>query len=410
MANIHPFRAIRPNSIYADHLVFTTMQAESVAGDLNKSGSMPPLKTLLETAARQRPETPESQAEAFEEINQTLQSLLDKNRLWQEEKPGVYIYEIAYKTYRQTGIWAMTDLADYTNGDIKTHELTFDDSVRRQKNYREHVGLEGNPVLLTYEPNVAINRIIAESREKYKKASVGNREGFHRIWKIEDGRVVKKLVDIFKNIGSVYVADGHHRLKSAGLLADEQRVAGLPVYDRISTLYMASDQLRMEEYNRLIKPEAAIDKDFLMDSVLENFYADRIRGNNPVEPNEQGQIGMYAFGRWFNLTPREKARGTFAERLDVSVLQKQILAPVFGITNPGTDGRLKCIGGSKAIEEIQFLLEDNPDAFAFTLCPMTVEQLLDVADAGEILPPKSTWITPKVPYGILMYNHRAPVI
>lgn len=117
MANIHPFRAIRPNSIYADHLVFTTMQAESVAGDLNKSGSLPPLKTLLETAARQRPETPESQAEAFQEINQTLQNLLDKNRLWQEEKPGIYIYEIAYKTYRQTGIWAMTDLADYTNGD-----------------------------------------------------------------------------------------------------------------------------------------------------------------------------------------------------------------------------------------------------------------------------------------------------
>ena len=410
MANIHPFRAIRPNSIYADHLVFTTMQAESVAGDLNKSGSLPPLKTLLETAARQRPETPESQAGAFEEINQTLQNLLDKNRLWQEEKAGIYVYEIAYKTYRQTGIWAMTDLTDYTRCEIKTHELTFDDSVRRQKNYREHVGLEGNPVLLTYEPNAAINRIIAESREKYKKASVGNREGFHRVWKIEDGRVIKKLVDAFKNIGSVYVADGHHRLKSAGLLAEEHRAAGFFVFVFFFFLFLDYDQLRMEEYDRVIKPGTAIDKDHLMDSVLENFYADRIRGNTPVEPNEQGNIGMYAFGRWFNLMPREKPRGTLAERLDVSILQRQILAPVFGITDPGTDSRLKCIGGGKAIEEIQLLLENDPDIFAFTLCPMTVEQLLDVADAGEILPPKSTWITPKVPYGILMYNHRTPVI
>lgn len=405
MANILPFRAIRPNSVYADQLVFTTMQAESVAGDLNKSGSLPPLKTLLEAVARQKPETPELQAEAFAEINQTIQNLLDRQRLWHEDKAGIYVYEIAYKDYRQTGIWALTRLGDYVDEMIKTHELTFDNSVRRQKNYRQEVALEGNPVLLTYAPNRGINKVIAETRDKNKKTSFGNREGFHRIWKIEDARAIQKLVEAFRQIDTVYIADGHHRLKAAGILAAEQRAAGLPVFDTISTLYMASDQLRIEEYDRFVLPDVEIDKEIFMDKVLENFYVERVKGNHPVQPKEQGQIGMFAYGKWYTLLLRDDPTGSVAECLDSSILQKQVLAPVFGIADPRTDTRLKCIGGAKAIEELLLLLENYPDAFAFTLCPVTVEQLLDVADAGEILPPKSTWITPKVPYGLLMYRH-----
>lgn len=405
MANIHPFCAIRPNSVYADQLVFTTMQAESVAGNLNKSGSLPPLKTLLETVARQRPEIAEVQSDAYEEIKNKLQTLLGNQRLWVDAEPGIYVYEIAHKNYRQTGIWALTDLSDYTTGKVKIHELTLDDSVRRLKNYREHTGLEGSPVLLTYPPSLLINRIIAETRDKAKKTSFGNREAFHRLWKIEDKATIKKLVNAFAQIDVVYVADGHHRLKSARMLAQEQEAAGLPVYNTVTSLYMATDQLRMQEYDRVILPLTTLDKHAVLDKIMQNFDAKRIHGNRPVQPKEKGQMGMYLGGTWYNLAPVNPTREKNANGLDVSVLQAQVLAPVFGITDPGTDARLKCIGGDKAIEEIQALLEEQPQAIVFTLCPVSIGQLVKVADAGEILPPKSTWITPKVPYGLLMYRH-----
>lgn len=405
MAIIKPFCAIRPNAIYADRLVFTTMQAESVSGDLNKSESLPPLKTLLETIARQRPETPEGQAGAYEEINHTLQNLLKKDRLWREKKPGIYVYEIVTKNYRQTGIWTLTALSDYTNGTIKTHELTMPDSIRRLKNYREHTGLEGSPVLLTYPPHLVINRIIAETRANNKKTSLGNREGFHRLWKIEDEATIKKLIEAFAQINTVYLADGHHRLESADRLAAEQQAAGLAVFDTISSLYIASDQLRMQEYDRVVLPVEPIENEVLIDKISENFSVEKARANRPVQPREKHIIGMYVNGKWFNIIPREALGERVAEALDVFILQEQLLLPVFGITDARTDTHLKCIGGEKAMEELQTLLEMRPDAIAFTLCPLTVSQLIEVADAGEILPPKSTWIDPKVPYGLLMHCH-----
>jgi uncharacterized protein (DUF1015 family) len=405
MANIKPFCAIRPNSIYADQLVFTTMQAESVSGDLNKAESLPPLKTLLETIARHRPETPEGQANAYEEVNHTLQNLLEKDRLWREKRPGIYVYEIVTKNYRQAGIWTLTALSDYTNGTIRTHELTIADSVRRLKNYRQHTGLEGSPVLLTYPPHLVINRIIAETRANSKKTSLGNREGFHRLWKIEDEATIKKLIEAFAQIDTVYLADGHHRLESADRLAAEQQAAGITVFDTISSLYIASDQLRMQEYDRVVLPVEPIEKEALMDKILESFSVQKARSNRPVQPKENGLIGMYVNGRWFNLVPREITGKGVAATLDVSVLQEQLLAPVLSIMDAGTDLRLKCVGGEMAIEELQTLLETYPNAIAFTLCPLTVNQLIAVADAGEILPPKSTWIDPKVPYGLLMHSH-----
>ena len=154
MAQIQPFRAIRPNPFYADQLVFTTPQAESVSGDNTKTGALAPLKTLLETGARKRPETPEGQASAFQDIKNTLKDLFQKDQLWHEETPGIYVYEVVHKTYRQTGIWALTSLEDYRKGAIKIHELTFEDSVRRLTNYRRNTGLEGSPILLTYPPDI----------------------------------------------------------------------------------------------------------------------------------------------------------------------------------------------------------------------------------------------------------------
>ena len=407
MAKIKAFRPIRPNPFYADQLVFTRPQAESVSGAYTKSGGLKPLKTLLETGARLRPETPEGQEMAYRDIHETLQSLLEKDQLWQGKTAGIYVYEVAHQHYRQTGIWALTALDDYTNGTIRIHELTFADSVRRLKNYREKTGLEGSPVLLTYAPQDAINAIISAAQLSQPRASLGNRQAQHRLWKIEDSRMQAELIAAFERVERVYLADGHHRLESAAQLAGEQKKKGLAAADYISSLYMATDQLRIEAYDRVVIPEKKTDLPELLVLLKQNFDIRESEANTPVQPHELHHMGMCLENTWYHLQAKAHTYNNkdMIAGFDAAILQEFILEPVFGIADPKTDSRLKCAGGEKALEEIAALFQAHPGAIAFTLCPLSVGELIDAADAGLILPPKSTWIVPKVPYGLLIYKH-----
>jgi uncharacterized protein (DUF1015 family) len=407
MAKIKPFRAIRPNPFYADQLVLTKPQSESVAGDSHKPESLLPLKDLLETGARLRPETSEGQAEAYRDINGTLQSLLESNRLERDENPCLYIYEVEYPAYTQTGVWALTQLPAKGKSSIKTHELTFDDSIRRMKNYRANTGLEGSPILLTYEPDPVINRLIELTKSRQKHSSLGNSHGIHRLWKIDKPGMLKQMAEAFDSIDTVYLADGHHRLESATKLAQEQRSNGFSPFDTISSLYMATDQLRIQEYDRAVIPVEPVNKALFFQQLQENFYVREASANLPVQPRQPRKFGMYLQGEWYHLLAKRhicENRGV-AGSLDAAILQEQVLGPLFGIEDPGKDPRLKCIGGGLAMDELLVFIAEHPCAVAFTICPMTVEQITEVADEEEILPPKSTWIDPKVPYGLLLQQH-----
>jgi uncharacterized protein (DUF1015 family) len=405
MARILPFRAIRPNPFYADQLVFTKPQTESVAGDEMTPGALPPLKILLETGARLRPETPQGQERAYQDIRANLEGLLTGGRLVQEKKPGIYVYEYAHQHYRQTGVWALTSLEDYRDGTIKTHELTFGDSVRRLRNYRRHTGLEGNPVLLAYPPVEAINSLIAQVKTGPQETALGNRQGLHRLWKVEDPQLQQQLIDAFANIKTSYLADGHHRLESADELTKQQSENNSPLYDTISSLYMATDQLRLQEYNRVVIPANPVALDELFRHLNQCFFIQESR--KPVQPTEQLRMGMCLNGEWYHLMAKAHTYSgkSISEGIGAAILQEQVLGPLFGITDPKSDPKLKCAGGEKAMEEIGALFHSHPQAIAFTLCPLTAELLIGVADAGEILPPKSTWFDPKVPYGLLLYKH-----
>src|SRR5579863_282324 len=233
MASIRPFKAIRPNPLYADRLVQTTPQVQSVAGDLQRSDGLPVLKVALEIGARQRPETPAGQARAYQDIDEEMESLLGDGRLLTDEKACIYVYEVVHPEYRQTGIWALTDLDDYTNGTIKTHELTFADSVRRIRNYRKYTRLEGSPVLVTYKPHVTINRIIAETIRRSDKMSLSSDGVSHILWRIDDAATVYELTNAFAQVKATYLADGHHRFESSSSLAAEQRANGEKAFDTI---------------------------------------------------------------------------------------------------------------------------------------------------------------------------------
>lgn len=390
MATIKPFRALRPDPFYADQLVFPPNDQIFFFGIGEKTLPLKPLKEQLESPARQRPETEEGQQLAYREIRDNIETLKELQRISLDGKPGIYIYEIVHREYRQTGIWALTSIKDYTNGHIKIHEQTLADSERRICNYRKYTGLEGSPILLTYEPNRTINRIIAETCSSQKRSTIGSKKSLHRIWKIDNANEIKELMAAFAKIGQVYLTDGHHRLAATSKLAQETNTDAL-----ISSLYIASDQLRIIDYHRVVIPEFPV---YAPDLLKQLESIGNITPVNTAKPTK-GVIGMCLENRWYELQLKDNSS------LDVVALQEQILSPLFQLIDPRTDKRLKCVGGEYAMEELNGILKAVPAAIGFTLCPMTVTDLMTAATANQILPPKSTWIDPKVPYGLLMYQH-----
>jgi uncharacterized protein (DUF1015 family) len=325
-------------------------------------------------------------------------------RLLQDDSPGIYIYEVVQNGRRQTGIWALTDLEDYASGRIMVHEQTLAESVRRLKNYRHYTGLEGSPVLLTYHTDQWINQLITEIKQGPSNIILGNRHGLHRIWKITSYEQQRSLVNAFKSIDKVYLADGHHRLESAQALAMVQRQGGHPVYDSISSLYIATSDLRIEPYDRVVVPDTDYNPVELIRSVNQRFHMQESAANHPVRPEGPCRMGMYIDNQWYHLMLKSEFLDAAAS-LDAELLQKHLLEPVFGITDPRNDARLKYAGGEKAMEEIGAILQEHPRAVAFTLRPLSVEQLVTAAEQGRILPPKATWIMPKVPYGLLIQRN-----
>jgi len=393
MAIIKPFRALRPNPFYADQLVFSGVDNVFYFGINAKEHPLLPLKDQLETPARLRPETDQGQQLGYQTVTDNLKNLLDLGRLWKDEKPGIYIYEIVHRNYRQTGVWALTSINALEGNTIKIHELTLADSERRIANYRKNTGLEGSPVLLTYQPSVEINRIIAETCTTHKRTSIGNKKSLHRIWKIEDDHTLKQLISAFAKVERVYMADGHHRLAGTCKLAEERQGV-----EYISSLFIASDQLQILDYYRVVVPNAEIPEHMLLERLGKSFSI--LPSAQPVKPECPHVLGLCLKDRWYELIAIDQ------HKPDTVLLQEEILAPIFDIKDPRTDDRLKCIGGENALEETIAFIKQYPTGIAFTLCPLSVKDLMQAADTNTILPPKSTWIDPKVPYGLLLFQHK----
>lgn len=385
MSRIKAFRAIRPSPLFASELI-----CEDVPGDTC-------LKSKLEPGGKSGSAGGADQ-ETFQEVRHILQNLLEKEILQEESEPAIYIYEVSRPGIRQTGIWAVTSLKDYTDGIIKTHEYTLPSVETRLRNYREQVGLEGSPILLTYRPDERIDRLIANTK-KQEQASVTVHNGStHRLWKITEAPAIHELLSAFEQIETAYLADGHHRLFAA-VISAAGKGDGF-----INSLYIPSDQLRIREYDRVVIPDKAVDTNVLFEKISPFFQISPAAGNGLVRPGRRNQLGMYCNGRWYHLDVLPGESSPVADRPDAAVLQEKILEPVWDIKDPGSDRRLHYFGGDSATQALQEYLAGHPEALAFTLYPVTVGQLIAIADKGEIMPPKSTWIDPKAPYGLLMYR------
>ncbi|HEY0898305.1 MAG TPA: DUF1015 family protein [Sphingobacteriaceae bacterium] len=408
MPKIKAFQGIRPNPEYVDQVVLplenlSIDQAKEIRQD-NPISYVNMLVPKLEN----RFMLGSKKELAFKQINENFEDFLDKGIYLCDEKPSLYVYRIAHKGMVQTGIWTVTSIDDYLNNTVKKHELTRHDREIGLIDYLQQTGIDANPVLITYQADPTINAIIADAAAKPHDLHFTLLEQEHWLWKISDAEKVDSLIRCFGELPASYIADGHHRAAAACTAGIERRKRNLKhrgdeEYNFFNSVYMASDQLKIYEFHRLIKDLGSYSEADFLTAIGRHF--DCLPASGKVVPTECHQFGMYINGHWYLLKARPE---TFraenpAEVLDVSILQNFILSPILHIHDARTDSRICFSGGVIPVEQLEEQVDNGEFIVAFTLYPTSIKELIQVADAGEVMPPKSTWFEPKFLAGLVIH-------
>jgi uncharacterized protein (DUF1015 family) len=332
--------------------------------------------------------------------------------LVQDKDDHLYIYAQTMNGKRQYGLVACASIEDYMNGIIKKHELTRPDKEEDRKKHVRITNANMEPVFFTYPAHQEVDRIISDYVEanspEYDFVSV---DGIgHHFWVINDKQVVNRLIDLFKTIPYTYVADGHHRTAAAALVGNEKRVSnpnhtGTEEYNFFLAVHFPDNQLTIIDYNRLVKDlNGHSEADFI--NLLEKNFRIEKKGTDIFKPGELHQFSMYLNGMWYSLVAKP---GTYDDNdpigvLDVTILSKLILDEILGIKDLRRDKRIDFVGGIRGLGELQKRVDSGEMAVAFALYPVSMKQLIDIADSGNIMPPKTTWFEPKLRSGLVVHK------
>jgi uncharacterized protein (DUF1015 family) len=379
MATIKAFRGIRPNTSSVDPLAF-------LSGTTESGLELDYIKMRLEP---HKDGTGPSHSDCIE----FLHSLLANDNYIQEEQNCLYVYECIIGSRSHTGVYALTSLADLERGEILTHEHTLETLENQISLYRKEVGLEGAAILLTHEPCAEIKGLIRNVQLSRDGFSYAKGETYHKFWKVNSAEEIQKFKDAFSKLGKVYLADGHHRLGSAEKL---NKVS--PQW--ISSLYLATTELEIEPFHRLLLLDQLVNNEKKMERLEEYFFISPIPNNKPYRPSHKNRFGMFANEIWFQLDLRPELK--MENPIDAEFLQQKVLSGIFGIDSPKTDPQLKCFADSDW-KKLLLEMAKEPDAIVFTLFGISTEDFLRLSLVGKTLPPKSTSIGPKPPYGMLMF-------
>lgn len=343
----------------------------------------------------------------YKKISENLETFIDDKVLIREGKPAIYIYRVEHDGIVQTGIWTLTHIDDYLNGGIKKHELTVERREKLLSEYLQQTGIDANPVLVTYFPNQKVNDIIARYCAVKPEIDFIYEDGTkHQLWIVDAPEDLNTLVEAFVAMPCVYIADGHHRIASMAKMALQKRSLTQgdhnSEFNYFSTAYFSTEEVKVLAFNRMVKDLAMLTVEEFISELSNSFIIEKVR--NVVNPIEMHQFGMYVDHSWYKLTAKTNIydENDPISVLDVSILQDYVLQPILKIDDPRTDARITFEGGKTPITELQQQVDNGSYAVAFTLFATSAQQLIDVADANGVMPPKSTWVEPKFLVGMLM--------
>ena len=406
MAIISAFRSLRPSRELAPRVaslpydVLNSAEARVVA-DKNPYSFLHITKAEIDL-----PESTDIHSDrVYHKAADNLFIFQDNKILVRDEKPCYYIYELSMSGRKQTGLVCVSAVSDYENNIIKKHELTRPEKELDRINHMRITGAQTGNVFLAYKSNVTLSDLISSWKEANEAANdfVAEDGVGHRVWVIHEPQTIHEITKIFeKQIPFTYIADGHHRAASAAKVKNAMGKDAAPESAYFLTTLFPHDELHIMDYNRLVKDLNGLDASSFIEKLNKNFMVEKI--NAPYSPNRLHNFGMYLEGNWYQL---EAKKDSFPNDpigiLDVSILQNNILSPLLGIQDPRTNNRIDFVGGIRGLQELEKRVDGGQMKLAFSLYPVSMEQLFDIADSGKIMPPKSTWFEPKLRDGLFTH-------
>jgi uncharacterized protein (DUF1015 family) len=407
LAVIRPFRALRPRPAEAKAVasvpydVVNTEEARELA-----SGNPMSFLHVSRPENDLPPGTDLYSDEVYQKAAENFQKLIENCPLEVEVGPSLYLYKLVMCNHDQVGIVACCAVDEYDDNTIRKHERTRRDKEDDRTRHMLTLSAQTGPVFLTYRGRNEIDEQVNEALKSEPLFDLTAEDGIkHTIWRLDN---TESLVKSFERVPLLYIADGHHRAASASRARAELQQqngghTGDEAYNYFLTVIFPDSQLQILAYNRVVKDLNGLSKEDFMRSIERQFS---IQENASPTPGKRGQWSMYLDGQWvgLQLSPEATLPVGNVAMLDVSVLQDRLLDPILGIQDVRTDKRIDFVGGLRGTKELERLVDGGKAAVAFSLYPTTIEELLMVSDAGEIMPPKSTWFEPKLRDGLLIHK------
>lgn len=410
MAIVRPFVCVRPDAGKADKVaalpydVYNRKEAcEAVKGN--------PLSFLnIDRAETQFPDDVDTYDDrVYVKAREILDRQIEEGVYVTDGEEDYYLYELTMDGRSQTGVVACCSIDDYVGGVIKKHENTREDKEIDRIRHVDTTNAHTGPIFLAYRQDEAVKEIVAQVKSGQPIYDFVSDDGIgHRVWVIGDRAMVRAVQDAFGRIPATYIADGHHRAASAvkvGLKRREENpgYTGEEPFNYFLSVLFPDEELMILPYNRVVKDLNGMDREGFLKAAAERFCIEEL-GTEAFSPEEKGTFGMFLEGKWYCLKARPEYMGNDpVDGLDVSILQDHLLDPVLGIGDPRTDKRVDFIGGIRGLKELERRCHEDMKV-AFSMYPTSIRELLEVADAGRLMPPKSTWFEPKLRSGLFIHR------
>lgn len=409
MAKIKPFQAYRPQKGLEGRIAalpYDVYNREEAQEEVERE----PLSFLkIDRAETNFPESIGTYDDCvYEKASELLNEMMKEKKLVQDEKACYYLYEQIMNGRSQTGIVACASVEDYCSQVIKKHENTRADKEEDRIRHVDACNAQTGPIFLAYRYQEEIGTLTDEIKKNIPEYDFVSEDNIsHKVWTIEKEEQIALITECFSKLQSIYIADGHHRCASAVKVALKRKAenpvhTGDEEYNYFLSVLFPDRELMILDYNRVVKDLAEQSKETLCRRLESVFEIEEI-GKQAYKPAKKGEIGMFLEGCWYKLVIRKQRSENPVEALDVSVLQEEVLKPIFGIVDPKTDHRIEFVGGIRGLSELEKRVEEC-SGVAFAMYPTDISELFEVADAGLLMPPKSTWFEPKLRSGLFIHK------
>jgi uncharacterized protein (DUF1015 family) len=413
MAILKAFKGWRPPTGIVKELASRPYDVlDSAEARIEAEGNPYSLLHIIKPEIDLDPEVNLYSQEVYHKAKENFDLFRKNGWLLQDQEDYLYVYAQTMNGKTQYGIVGCAGVEDYLNNVIKKHELTRPDKEEDRMKHVRITDANMEPVFFTYPANRRIDEIVScIVKAQIPEYDFTASDGFgHHFWVIRDKQIIREIIEIFSKIPATYVADGHHRTAAAALVGNEKKSQnndhhGDEEYNFFLAVHFPDNQLTIIDYNRVVKDLNGLSNEEFLEKLSNSFTVDKV-GSSVHKPDRLHNFGMYLDGNWYSLTAKQ---GTFDDHdpigvLDVTILTRSILEPLLDIMDQRRSKRIDFVGGIRGLEELSKRVDSGEMAVAFALYPVSMKQLVDIADSGNIMPPKTTWFEPKLRSGLVVHT------